>query len=265
MIAHYLRNTPIALLVVTLFSCILLFMLQGCTTAHHKNTQDPFETFNRQAFALNDTLDKVILKPAAKVYTTVIPPPVVTGINNGFDNLSMIPTIMNDLLQGNIYQALQDNGRLMINSIIGIGGLIDVASHVGYPAHYTDFGITLAKWGMVQSPYLVLPILGPSTVRDAIAIPANYYMSIYPYINPLAARYGTLGLNMLSRRAQLLEFSGLIDEITFDPYIFQRNAYLQRRQKMLAESKAKYDPWAKDHYQEVDEAQSMDDSSPLTQ
>lgn len=256
----FFKSKPIALLAAVLFSVVL----NGCTTAHHKENSDPFETFNRQAFALNDTLDKVVLKPTAKVYTTVIPPPVVTGINNAFDNLSMIPTILNDLLQWNIYQALQDNGRLMINSIIGIGGLIDVASHVGYPAHYTDFGITLAKWGVTQSPYLVLPILGPSTIRDAIAIPATYYMSIYPYINPLAARYGLLGLNVLSRRAQLLEFADLIDEITFDPYIFQRNAYLQNRQQMLAKSKEKYDPWAQQNQYEVDEMQSMDNSSPIT-
>ena len=174
----------------------LSLFLNGCACLHKKNLEanpDPYEQFNREVFDMNDTLDKVILKPIATVYITLLPHPFVIGINNGFNNLSMIPTIINDLLQCNFYQALEDNGRFMINSLIGIGGLFDVASHVGYPAHYTDLGVTFAKWGMDPSPYLLLPIYGPSTVRDAIALYPNYYLTIYPYINPTGARFGVLG------------------------------------------------------------------------
>ena len=219
---------------------------------------DPYEQFNREVFALNDTVDKIIIKPIATVYTKVLPVQIVTAIKNGFNNLSMIPTTINDGLQCNPYQALQDSGRFLINSTIGIAGLIDVASHVGYPEHYTDLGITFAKWGFDTSPYLLIPVWGPSTFVDAAGTVGNYYLSVYPYIKPLGVRYGLVGLNMVSRRAQLLEYKGLIDEMTFDSYILQRDVYLQYRKKLLEDSKKTFDPWAKNTTNVASDASSED-------
>jgi len=205
-----------------------LISLPACA-ANATNPDDPYETYNRHAFQMNQTLDKTFFKPVATAYDTVLPWPAKKGVSNFFSNLNMIPTVLNDILQGNVRNTASDTWRFVINSTVGIFGLVDVASSIDLPAHSEDLGLTLAKWGYKNSNYLVLPVFGPSTVRDAIAFPGDYFTSVYPYLEPDSLRYSAIGLNFINQRAQFLNFQGVVDQASFDPYVFQRNAYLQRR------------------------------------
>lgn len=196
--------------------------------------KDPYESFNRGIFNFNEALDKAILKPVASVYNVILPPPVRKGVSNFFDNLNMVPTILNDLLQANFYQATSDTWRLGINSTVGLLGFVDVASKIGLEPNAEDFGLTLAQWGYTNSNYLVLPFFGPSTVRDGIGLPINYeFLSVYPYIHPMWKRYALYGLWVVSTRATLLNFEKISQQITFDKYVFQRDAYMQRRAYLI--------------------------------
>lgn len=195
---------------------------------------DPYENYNRHAFKLNQTLDKIFFKPIATVYKTILPWPITKGISNFFSNLEQLPTIVNDLLQGELYDATSDTWRFLINSTVGIAGFVDVASRIGLPDHHQDFGITLAKWGYTSSAYLVIPILGPRTVRDTISWGMDYgVFSVYLYINDVAWRNALTVGSFINARAQLLDFDQTIKQVSFDPYIFQRNAYLQRRNYLI--------------------------------
>lgn len=198
---------------------------------------DPYENYNRHAFKLNQTLDKIFFKPVATIYKTILPWPVTKGIGNFFSNLEQIPTVINNLLQGDFYDATSNTWRFLINSTVGIAGFIDVASRIGLPIYNQDFGLTLAKWGYTASAYLVVPILGPRTVRDAVSWPINYgFFSVYPYINDIAWRNGLTWGSFINARAQLLDFDQAIKQASFDPYVFQRNAYLQRRNYLIHEN-----------------------------
>ncbi len=210
------------------FASICLILSTQVTFAG--STSDPYEPFNRSMYSLNQGIDKYALKPAATVYQTLLPDFLLKGISNFFSNLGQIPTIGNDLLQAEFYQATGDTWRLLINSTAGILGFFDIASSIGLPRHNQDFGLTLAKWGYQSSNYLVLPLLGPSTVRDAMGLPVDFnILSIYPYIYPSRDRYSLVGLNMVNQRARLLKFDDILQQAAFDEYTFVRNAYLQRR------------------------------------
>jgi phospholipid-binding lipoprotein MlaA len=178
---------------------------------------DPWERANRKSFAFNDCLDRHFLKPVAKVYAIIVPGPIATSITNFFSNLDAIPTVANDLLQGNLSWAMADTGRFLINSTFGIAGLHDVAAKNGLPPHSTDFGITLQRWGVKNAPYIVLPIYGPSTWSDGLALIPDYYLTIYPYVRPDGLSWGIFGL-------------------------YRRDAYLQRRAAMVEESKQHFVP-----------------------
>lgn len=195
-----------------------------------EDQQDHWERFNRVMFRFNDTLDRVILKPLATLYNAIVPKPLVRGIRNFFANVDNLPTIPNDVLQGNFYQAIRDTWRLGINTTVGILGFFDPASHIGLGPNREDFGLTLAQWGYRHSGYLVVPFLGPTTVRDLIGFPVDYYVfSIYPWINPPSTRYALYGLGLLSRRAELLTYQNVMQQAALDRYIFVRNAYMQHR------------------------------------
>jgi phospholipid-binding lipoprotein MlaA len=198
---------------------------------------DPYEHFNRGIFTFNDKFDTYLFRPAAELYNTVMPGPLNLGIHNFFNNINTVPTIINDLLQMHIYQAANDFWRVLINTTIGIGGLFDVATRLGLPPYSNDFGLTLATWGYRNSNFFVIPLFGPSTIRDGIEIPVDYYLfSIYPYIKPDSVRYGIWGLSVIDRRAQLAKFQSLFEEVAIDKYAFQRNAYMQRRQFQIEEN-----------------------------
>lgn len=201
-------------------------------------SHDPYERFNRAMFTFNDKIDTYLLKPIATAYNAIMPKPLNAGIHNFFNNIGELPTIANDILQLNPYQALNDSWRFLINSTIGIGGLFDVASRMGLKYYANDFGLTLAAWGWRESNYLVLPFFGPNTIRDVIEIPVDYYaFSLYPYIEPPSRGYQLYALGIIDRRAQLLQFQSVFEEAAIDKYVFTRNAYMQRRAYQIAENK----------------------------
>lgn len=218
---------------------VIMFLLAGCAK-NPTNNVDPYEKFNRFTFAFNQDLDHLVFRPVAKVYDTLAPPPLKKGITNFFDNIQEITTFPNDILQGKIRFAFVDFWRFVINSTIGIGGLFDVASRMGLPKHYEDFGMTLAVWdGGHKSPYLVLPVLGSSTFRAGFGKIFDVGMSPYPYIRPRAIGWTAEGVRLLNERAKLLAANKLIDT-AFDPYVFVRNAYLQRREKLIRKNMKPY-------------------------
>ncbi|MBA2654314.1 MAG: VacJ family lipoprotein [Gammaproteobacteria bacterium] len=190
---------------------------------------DPLEPVNRQIFAFNMVIDKVILRPVATVYDKVMPPFVACRIGNFFDNIDDITNIANNTLQFKLLDAWSDCWRFAFNTTFGVFGLFDVATCAGLPKHHQDFGLTLARYGFVNSTYLMVPFFGPSTIRDTIGWSVDWhYLSLWPYIEPPSLRYGLYGLRIVHKRAALLPADRLIDE-ALDPYLFVRDAYLQKR------------------------------------
>lgn len=199
---------------------------------------DPYEGFNRPMFSFNDKLDTYVLKPVATVYNAIMPRPLNQGIHNFFNNLDMLPTIANDILQLHFFQMTSDLWRLGVNTTVGVGGLFDVATRIGLKYRPNDFGLTLATWGWRNSNYLVLPFFGPYTVRDTFKIPVDYYaFSIYPYINSNTISYSLYALSIVDRRAQLLQYQPLFEVAAIDRYVFIRNAYMQSRAYQIEQHK----------------------------
>lgn len=200
--------------------------------------RDPYEPINRKIHAFNLAFDATFLKPPAKFYVAVVPPFVRTGIENAYDNVYMLPTIVNDVLQAKGQYAIKDTWRFIINSTLGAAGLIDVATSVGIPAHKNDLGITFAVWGDKKSPYIVIPFLGPSTIRDGMSMLFDYtFFTPYPYISSPQLLYGIIGLRYVDLRSQFLESEHLMQEAV-DSYSFLRDVYLQHRDMMITGEKA---------------------------
>ena len=222
---------------------VVLVICIGSSCSYNKESKiDPYESFNRKIFAFNSTVDKVIVRPVAKVYDEIVPDTVEKRVKNVFTNFGEVTVIGNDILQLDILQAVSDFWRLAFNSTIGIGGIFDVASDMGLPKNKQYFGKTLAFWGFDDSPYLVLPFLGPSTVYDTISIPIdNNYLSLWPYIKPSSTQYQLRALDVINIRSSALDFDHTVRE-AFDPYIFVRNAYLQNREEFN-----KYQPYLEEY------------------
>ncbi len=198
---------------------------------------DPLANYNRVVFHFNDTLDRMILKPVATLYNKIIPRPLHKGITNFFSNIDNFPTIVNDLLQIKIYHAVSDSWRLFINSTFGIVGLFDIGSRIGLKPHHEDFGLTLAHWGYKQSNYFEVPFFGPSTIRDAMGWPVDYFLfSVYPHIPNTVVRYSIYGLGVVDRRSNFLQYQDVFEQVAVDRYIFMRNAYLQHRNYQIEEN-----------------------------
>ncbi len=209
---------------------ILCLVSAGCATT---GKQDPLQSYNRHAYHFNKAFDNVVLKPAATIYRGITPWPVRKGVSNFFGNLGEITTFANDLLQLNFKAAASTLWRFGINSTLGLGGLFDVADRAGVERDPQDFGMTFAKWGYKHSSYLVLPFFGPSTVRDALGIVPDFLVSPYPNLDP-AIRASLIGGNIINQRSNLLDVQGVVDQASLDPYIFQRNAYLQNRKARIS-------------------------------
>ncbi|MGB2360074.1 MAG: MlaA family lipoprotein [Porticoccaceae bacterium] len=218
----------------TLLIAILCSM--GLVSAVHAEADtvknpDPYENLNRKTHAFNETLDKYIARPAAKIYTNTLPDPVEKGVVNFFSNLDELTNIANSLLQAKFGQAANDTGRFLINSTLGIGGLFDVASQAGLPkGEGEDFGQTLGAWGVGEGPYLMLPLIGPSTLRDAPARYIDSFANPVSELEDVSARNSLRLLGLVSTRAELL---GLDDAISGDSYLFVRDVYLQRREYLV--------------------------------
>lgn len=193
------------------------------------NPRDPLEGFNRAMFSFNEGLDKLILKPAAEAYQTAMPGFVQIAIGNFFGNVGDIWTAVNNVLQGKITDGVTDVMRVAVNTTFGLGGLIDIASAGGMPKHREDFGQTLGTWGVKSGPYVVLPLLGASTLRDTIATPLDFKGDLWSYQTPVSTRNLGSVVRIVDKRAGLLDAGKLIEEAALDKYVFIRDAYLQRR------------------------------------
>ena len=201
---------------------------------------DPYERMNRNVYAFNDVVDKAAVKPVAKGYKKLIPEGPRLCASNMFSNLGEPYTAVNNLLQGKPKAMLQDIGRLLLNSTLGIGGCVDVASAWGIPKHQEDFGQTLAVWGVPSGPYVVLPVLGPSTVRDALSKPVDFLANPIGYVTNVPLRNSLQGYKMLDTRTNLLEASDVVDQSALDPYVMVRDAWLQRRLAQIKDEDGSY-------------------------
>ena len=217
-----LKKVPALLLV-----CALPLQAEEAKEADTAKPVDPLESINRKVFVFNDGLDRFLLKPAAKSYRFVTPDPVEDGISNFFSNVGEVGNVANDVLQGKGKQAGKDSARFVINLVLGLGGLVDVASDMGIKkSDGEDFSQTLATWGVPRGPYLVVPFLGPSTVRDAGSRVVDSFTSPVRYIDDVSARNTLVGLDLLDTRASLLDAEELLKG---DKYLLIRDIYLQRR------------------------------------
>jgi len=207
-------------------------LLGGCATLPPGSKPDPrdrFERVNRSVYAFNKAVDHAVLRPVARAYVKVTPQPVRRCIANFLGNIDYPITIINDALQGKVHDGLSDAARFGINTVVGIGGLFDPATHWGFEKHDEDFGQTLGKWGVHAGPYLMLPILGPSTMRDAPAKVVDHFSTPRTYFLDTNADLGFSVAAAVDKRAGLLDTDELIDK-AYDPYAFLRNAWLQRRE-----------------------------------
>ena len=214
-------------------SCLVLLALAltGCASA--RNPQDPLEGFNRAVFGFNEKVDQIALKPAAETYRKVLPGFVQSGVGNFFGNIYDVSTACNNLMQARLDDGLSDVSRILLNSTIGVGGVMDVASELGLPKHDQDFGQTLGRWGVQSGPYVVLPLLGSTTLRDALGMPVDFKMDLWARVFPVSLRNSGTAIRLIDYRAYNLGAAGVLEDAALDKYEFVRDAYLQRRQSKI--------------------------------
>lgn len=214
-----------------LCAVLMLAVLSGCATAPGKaaDARDPWEGMNRSVYSFNDKLDQVALKPLAKAYVNVVPSPVRTGVNNFFGNLGDVWTATNSLLQFKGQAAVETAMRVVINTTFGLGGLLDVATEMRLPKRKEDFGQTLGHWGVPSGPYVVLPVFGPSTLRDTAALPLDAKGDLVQQVSDVSTRNSLTVLHATDTRAGLLQAVDVVKEAALDSYSFVRDAYLQKR------------------------------------
>jgi phospholipid-binding lipoprotein MlaA len=220
---------------------LLALSLPGCATTGTPDRADPFQPVNRGVYRFNDSLDRAALKPVAVAYHEHTPNWFQTGVGNFFENLATPGTAVNELLQGKLAAAGQDTLRFVINTTLGWGGVLDVASGAGLPQHQEDLGQTLGKWGVPAGPYLMVPFLGPSTVRDLPSRVSETFLQPLYWFNFGNARWGSLGLSLVDTRASLLPLDEALEGV-YDKYAFMRNGYLQRRQFLVYDGNPPEEP-----------------------
>jgi phospholipid-binding lipoprotein MlaA len=209
---------------------IIIAVLTGCTTLKpgQADPRDPYQPFNRSIYKFNTTFDHAILRPVARTYVKATPVPVRQSISNFMTNLDYPVTVVNDFLQGKVHDGFNDMARFLVNSIFGVGGLFDPATRTGLDKNDEDFGLTLGHWGVPTGPYVLLPFLGPSSLRDAPAKLVDEYTSPRAYIADQWTRWSLFLVGKVDARADLLGTDKVIDS-AYDPYAFMRNAWLQHR------------------------------------
>lgn len=213
------------------FALTACVSLVGCAHSPANDPDDPLEGFNRSVFAFNTKVDDYVARPLAKGYDYVMPDVAQTGVGNFFNNVSYPTVIANDILQGKMVQSFADLGRLIFNSIVGIGGLVDAASMIGLERHNEDFGQTFGYWGIGSGAFLMVPLLGPSTSRDLVGRLGNSLTNPLTYVESDISLPLT-GVDIIDTRAQLLSVDSVLAQ-QLDRYIFVRNAYLQRRESLI--------------------------------
>ena len=207
----------------------LAFVTSGCATANKTDPRDPWESWNRGVQGFNDKLDDYFMKPISKGYQWVTPSFVDRGVTNFFSNVDDINVVINDMLQAKFLQSGSDVGRLLLNTTVGVGGFVDVASMVDLPKHNEDWDQTFGSWGIPSGPYLVMPFIGPSTPRGVIGAAGDSASNPINWVNPAAIPYGAGALRTIDMRADMLSATKIADEASVDRYEFIRNAYFQQR------------------------------------
>jgi phospholipid-binding lipoprotein MlaA len=212
-------------------------LLQGCASAPRANAdpRDPWEPFNRQVADFNEGLDAAVVKPVATAYEHITPPLVRTGVGNFFGNISDVWSLVNNVLQLKPVESAETLVRVGVNTILGLGGILDVASEMQIQKHREDFGQTLGYWGVPTGPYMVLPLLGPSTLRDSLALPVDAKGDLVAGLSDVPLRNSLWTLRLVDIRTGLLRAGNLLDAAALDKYSFTRDAYLQRRRGQIRE------------------------------
>lgn len=230
-----MKRTKLGRLVSLSTALLLVALMSGCATTKNPDgtvNVDPYEETNRSVYGFNDSLDRNIMRPVAEGYRSITPEPVRDSVTNFFDNLKYLNVVLNSFLQGKLGEGFSDVMRFIVNSTIGIGGLFDVATPMGLPAHEEDFGQTLAVWGVDQGAYLNIPFMGPNTARNVPDYGTSYATNPFTYIGGLIFLPVTV-LDLINSRANLLDASEFVDEASIDPYSFTREAYLQQRKFLI--------------------------------
>lgn len=237
------------------WAVLLALLLPGCATVRNPDPRDPLESVNRSVFKFNDAVDRAVLKPVAQAYQAVTPAVLRQGVSNFFGNLADVWSAVNNGLQGRGQEAGDSVGRVMINSTIGILGLFDVASDLDIERHPANFGLTLGRWGFPPGPYLVLPLLGPYTLREVAALPVDVQGDLKSSIGGPDAQTVLPILNYINLRSRYLNAGALMEGASLDIYLFQRDAYLQRQRN------SQYDgnpPDEVDYAKDIDNADNAD-------
>ena len=215
-------------------------LVAGCAST--PSNVDPLEPMNRALYHVHDVLDTNIVKPVAESYVSVVPQFMRTGFANVFNNIDDLFSAVNGLLQGKLDKAGNDLGRVMINTMFGLGGLIDVAADLNIERGNEDFGQTFAVWGFPQGPYLFIPLFGPTTFRDGAGVIVRIALGPVGYVPNVPVRNSIYGVGYVDLRSQALESGSLVDTAALDRYIFIRNAYLQRRRYLIYDGKPPPEP-----------------------
>ena len=216
---------------IALIAAVLVFA-SGCATTNG-DSRDPFEGFNRSIYGFNQAVDEAVLKPVASAYKDTLPSIVQSGVRNFFSNLADISISVNNLLQGKVIDAANDGMRFAVNTTIGGFGVLDWASEMGLEKHNEDFGQTFGRWGVGDGPYIVWPILGSSTVRDSIGNVIEIRVDPVRNHRPATPRNAIYVTRVIGKRADLLDASRILEEAALDKYVFERDAYLQRRRNLI--------------------------------
>ncbi len=232
-------------------------VLAGCAHVGPRDSSpasiDPWENWNRKVFSFNEALDRAVLEPVATTYTKVVPQPVRTGVSNFFGNVADAWSAVNNFLQGKLGNGLHDVMRVGTNTVLGFGGLLDIASEAGLHAQREDLGQTLGRWGFAPGPYVVWPVLGPSSVRESFALPFDRYATASTLFSDTPTRLSLLTLELVDTRASLLGASRVLDDIALDKYSFVRGAYLQRRQSLVYDGDPPLDAYEDEELPDYDD------------
>lgn len=213
----------------------VLLSLAGCASGP-VNPRDPFEAFNRKSLQFNEGVDAMVLKPVATVYKQHVPPLVRTGVSNFFGNMSDAWSAVNSALQFKFQNAAENFMRVNVNTFLGLGGILDIASDMNIERHREDFGQTLGRWGVPAGPYIMLPLLGPSTLRDTLSLGIDRQGDPVHYVTSVADRYQLYTLRLVDKRSNLLRVGTVLEEAALDKYTFIRDAHLQRRRAEISEA-----------------------------
>lgn len=229
-------STGLARLTAGMFMLLVVWLLAGCASLS-THPQDPLERYNRGVTDFNEQVDAAVLKPVAVAYTHVTPSVVRTGVRNFFANLGDVWSFANHVLQLRMEAATASFMRVNVNTLFGLGGVLDVASDMGIDRYRSDFGLTLGRWGVPTGPYVVLPILGPSTVRDTFALPVDMWGGAVGQVDTVSVRNSLYALRAVDTRANLLRASNVLDSAALDKYSFTRDVFLQLRQQASESAK----------------------------